>query len=431
MTKSTEGGSKTHGRRLLANFFSLSAMQAVSYGVQFLTIPYIFTTIGAERNAIVFVALVQINYFFNITDYGFYLTATQAVALSRDNQPALVRIFNEVFFSKLLITAVGFVVFMAVTLFALLDVYSEHWLLFALSYSMVIGYALFPVWFYQGIEQMKTVTILNIITRMVYAACVFLFIKSPEDYLWINAYNGAAYLAVGLLALIMAVKKHNITLNIPTSERLFLQIKNSWHVFISYFTNNIYATSSVFILSFFAPVYVVGWYGAVDKIISGLRQVYNVAFLAIFPHSTALSQQNFKVHQQFLSKIRMLLLAFYVVVCSIIAYFATEFVELLTKENISESAWVVRVGMIILIAIALQIKGYQNLLIYNRKKIFARLFISAAIFNILLGSVAAWLFQEKGIISVAVVTELSVAAVLLITDYKYFNPKKQTDTVIQ
>jgi PST family polysaccharide transporter len=84
-------------------------------------------------------------------------------------------------FSKLFLLLIGFAA-ICVTVFWF-DKFSSDKALYIFSYGMVLGNVLFPVWFFMGMERMKFITIITIVTRLVSLIPIFLFVKSSSDYL--------------------------------------------------------------------------------------------------------------------------------------------------------------------------------------------------------------------------------------------------------
>ena len=42
---------------------------------------------------------------------------------------------------------------------------------------MALGNVMFPVWFFQGIEEMKVISILNVIAKTIFTVGIFIFVK--------------------------------------------------------------------------------------------------------------------------------------------------------------------------------------------------------------------------------------------------------------
>ncbi len=92
-----------------------------------------------------------------LTEYGFDLTATRRIAISRDDPNAVSRIFNAVMGAKTLLTAVGFLI-MASVVFATPKPRLKTGRSSSLSFSdRAIGGWLFPMWLFQGVEKMGVV----------------------------------------------------------------------------------------------------------------------------------------------------------------------------------------------------------------------------------------------------------------------------------
>lgn len=135
-------------KRLLENFISLGALQIVSYVMPLISLPYLSRVLGVEKFGLVFFVFAFMQYFIMLTDYGFGLSATREIAVNRHNKNNLSNIFSAVTFIKFILLIVSFVLLCAMVFF--IPKLRENWLVFMLSFLMVVGNAIYPVWFFQG-----------------------------------------------------------------------------------------------------------------------------------------------------------------------------------------------------------------------------------------------------------------------------------------
>ena len=135
-----------------------------------------------------------------------------------------------------------------------------------LSFGFVLGNVLFPNWFYQGMEQMKYITILQVLVRSISTVLIFLLVKAESDFLLLVFLNVSAQIIIGVFGLLIALYKFNIKFKLPVLEEIKSQLKEGRHIFLSMISNNIYTASNTFVLGLFASETVVGYFAAADKI---------------------------------------------------------------------------------------------------------------------------------------------------------------------
>lgn len=78
--------------------------------------------------------------------------------------------------------------------------------LYSVVYLMVIGNVIFPIWFFQGIQQMRYITIVNVIGRFLSVACIFYFVKVPSDYILAGLFQAVVPLIAGICSWIILWK---------------------------------------------------------------------------------------------------------------------------------------------------------------------------------------------------------------------------------
>ena len=168
------------GKVLIGNFFSLSALQLVGMLLPLITLPYVLRVIGLEKYGLIALALSLVAYFNSIVDFSFRITATRDVAVFRNSTKKLNLIYSKVTTVKAIFLTLSLIL---LTLIIIIypPFYEEKFIFFSASLSL-IGYMLFPEWFFQGMEKMKYITVINIIVKVAFALSVFVFIKATNTF---------------------------------------------------------------------------------------------------------------------------------------------------------------------------------------------------------------------------------------------------------
>ena len=153
-------------RKILENIVSLTGLQFASYILPLLTLPYLTMVLGPDKFGLTQYAIALITYFQIITDYGFNLSATREAAIYREDEAKKSEIFSSVMSIKLLLCILTFIILMLIVVF--IPKFNADLMVYILTFGMVIGYMLFPTWFFQAMEYMKYTSILNIIGKVYY-----------------------------------------------------------------------------------------------------------------------------------------------------------------------------------------------------------------------------------------------------------------------
>ena len=90
----------------------------------------------------------------------------------------------------------------------------DHYWVYALTFLLTFNERLLPIWFFQGIEKMKYIAIVNLSARLLFVVAIFLFIHNQEDYLLVPLLNGIGTILAGSLSLYIVLGKEKIRLSI-------------------------------------------------------------------------------------------------------------------------------------------------------------------------------------------------------------------------
>jgi PST family polysaccharide transporter len=214
--------------------------------------------------------------------YGFRFSVTRQISIHREDRETVNTIFNAAIAARLLLTTVA-TVLTGVAVYILMD--SDDMLMFFFALGIVYGDIFIPTWLFQGMEEMRYVTIVNVVSKLLFAVLIFFFIREPGDYIYILILNSFGYVAAGALSIYIAFKCYGLSIAIPRFADVKELLKDGWHIFVSNIGMELYRNSNTFLLKVLVGDTAVGIYGAVEKIVKVGQSVINALPIAIFPHA--------------------------------------------------------------------------------------------------------------------------------------------------
>ncbi len=267
--------------KLIKNFSYLSIIELANYVLPIISIPYIVHTVGIEKYGLITFAYSIMAYFQLLVMFGFRLTGTKYISLHRHNLKKI----SSYYWNVLTIQVILF--FLSILLFLpllLVDSVYQEWQIFVLSFGLVISNILFPIWFFQGMEDMKHVAILNVISKSLYTLTIFYFINTQSNYHLIPLLNSLSLIFIGVISNIIIKSKYNIQFSAPSINEITIIIKENWHIFLSTITTNLYTTTNTVLLGFLTNYTVVGIYSIASTIHNAIVKMIKIYTITIYPH---------------------------------------------------------------------------------------------------------------------------------------------------
>lgn len=272
------------GKTLVANFGYLSLLQVAGYVFPLITMPYLARVIGAEGfGKIAFAAAIMV-WFQTIADWGFCYTATRDVAKNRDDKEKVSEIFSNVFWARILLMFVSFVALSICVM--TIPKLRENADVIMISFLMIPGHIMFPDWFFQAMERMKYITILNIVSKTLFTIAIFLFIKERDDYILQPLFTSLGFVISGIIAMYYILVKWKIRLWFTPFKKIIKTIKSSTNVFINNIVRNFYNAFSTILLGFLHGSIATGIYDAGRKFIQFGEGILGIVSRVFFPFVT-------------------------------------------------------------------------------------------------------------------------------------------------
>lgn len=394
-------------KNLLKNFTSLSILQLSNYLFPLFILPYVVRVLGPDKYGLVQFAAAFNSYFLILCDYGFGLTGARMISQNRNDHQNLSRIFTSIVIIRLLLFVLSFML-ITVVVFSF-ERFILEWQVFLLSSGIVFGSTLFPLWFFQGLEQMKYITILQIAIRIVSIIFIFILIQSSADYIIFVLINSSTQIVIGIAGVIIAVTKFKIIIYFPRINQIVRILKEGWNIFLSSIWINLYTTSNTFILGLLTNDSIVGYYAAADKLRIAFQGVHSTLSLSVFPFVNQLVKESY---EKFINFNRMLIklggLGGFIV-SLVLFIFAYDITDLVLGQNFSPSGDLLRIISLLPLIISLSnVFGIQTMLPLGYDKSFNKIIVIAAIIHLPMLFILTTYFMATGVAYSVVLTETIV-----------------------
>jgi len=396
--------------KLIYNFFSLGAVQAISSLIQLIVIPHVISKIGVEGFGVVAVAQVVMFYLAVFTDYGFSQTATRDIALCKDDQKKVSEIFFRVYFSRLFLCSVAFIVLLALVLF--IPFFRDHLFLYMMAFAFVLGQSLLTSWFFQGLERMHFIAVATLIGRVLFAVLVFLFIRNKDDDFLFLFFLGIGNIVAGLISIVTAFRICKLQFTKPSRADIRKELKDGWQIALSHLSNSTCHYANIFILRFFATDLVVGYYSIAERIFFTVKQVFVVFSQTVYPGVCQLVQQGKEKAIYFLSKTYTTFLLAVIVGSLVLFIFSPQVLYFFMGGQYSNAVFYLRVLSVVSVVVCLNIPGTLILLAMDQKKTYFRIYGLATILNVLVNIVLAGFFEAAGTVMTIFITEFFITIAL-------------------
>ncbi len=401
-------------KTLLENFISLGALQIVSYVIPLINLPYLFRVLGVERFGIVFFAFAFMAYFIMLTDYGFGLSAVREIAVNRHNKNNLSNIFSAVTFIKICLLLVSFVILSAMIIF--IPKLQENWLVFLFSFLMVVGNVIYPVWFFQGIERMKYITFLNILSKTIFLVLIFIFVKKSDDYIIVPLLNSLGFLVSGVIGMYFAIKEFDIKLYLPKWQSIKKQFKYSSEFFLSRVSVSAYTNTNTFCLGLIGSNIMVGYYVAAEKIYNSMNGIQQPLNQALYPFVA--KYKDMKTYKKWV----LIALICNLFICGFVFLFAKEFITIFYGTDMVEAYKILRIFcFVVLVTFPSILIGYPLLGALGHTKEANGSVIIGSVFHII-GLILLFFLGKMNVYSIAwmvLITEIIVFIIRLFGVLKY------------
>jgi len=399
----------THKERkiVLGNFLSLTGLQTISYILPMIILPYLVRVIGIEKFGLLAFAQALVQYFMILTDYGFSLSATRTMALIGEHKQKTSVLFSSVMTVKLILSGLSFVVLCALLYFV--PRFRQDWIVYLLFFGTVIGSTLFPVWFFQGKEKMNYIAVVNVVSGILYAVSIFVFIGGPEDYLIVPAMGSLLSIVSGLLGLFIAFKKFRLEFIVQKYTDIKRELKTGWDIFVSILAVNAYTATRVFAVGLLTNNVITGYYSLAAQIANVIQTFPMDSFTrAVYPRISHVFSKNKQRALAIMYRIQDGITLGFVVSLPIAYIISPWIIQIACGAPYKEVVFTLRLLLVAIFFVGANNFKVQFLLVCGKQDLYARIHVTAALVGVPLIFLLIHHFSYAGAALSTVITEAGV-----------------------
>lgn len=268
-------------KKIFENYLFLTAIQFINSFFYLLIYPYLIKSLGIENYGLYVYATAVSSFFLFLINFGFDLPVTKQVAENTNNQIILSRILSTVFTAKSILFLIA--TFFLILFIIFIPIIRNNYMLFTICFISNYSFILFPIWFFQGIQDLKAIVYIQLVFKIISLPLIFIFVTKDENLLNFALIITSTNLLSALVAFWLLKYKHMISISFIPYKEWTINFKDTLPFFYSSSASYIKEYSIPIILGTYFGTREVAIYDLADKIVRVPRTLFMSINAAIFP----------------------------------------------------------------------------------------------------------------------------------------------------
>ena len=376
-------GMRLFRSRFAGNVLSLYAVQGLNTLMPLVTLPFLLRALHPAGYGAIMFAQSLMGYALLFIEFGFNFTAAREISVARDRPDEVARIYWTTLAAKTLLLAASALVIAAIV--AVVPSFRRAWPVFAASGLLLLGNVAFPQWYFQGLERLKETAAIQAVAKLIGAACVIAFVRSPADLLIATVILSAPQLLAALAALGLRKKLAPTQFYRPTVLDIRSALGRSGHMFAASVSTTLFLHTNTFVLGLMRGPEAVALYSLANRLISALQSLVSPVAQAAFPRASLLFEQNRAEAWRLVKRIAWLLVPAMALASVLLVIFAPQIVRLLGGSNWSEVVPILRTMAVVPVLVTLATLLAQTVMVnVGLTRQLFRIYLSIGLLNLVL-----------------------------------------------
>jgi O-antigen/teichoic acid export membrane protein len=396
----------------IQNFLFLAVIQSSNILISIISMPLLIQSIGLDQFGLVNLSLSVIILLNILVGFGYNLSAPKDVAVNQQDKGALSHLVSNVFSGKILLA------FLATLLILIgvfgMGLFKEYQIILVFSCLLLFSEATLPLWFFQGMEKMKLISITNIFSKLLFLLGIVLFIHSPDQSHWVNFMMGFFGLGINLFLLFYIHAFLEIKFYRPQFSAIWVSLKENILFFFSNLASHISINGGLIILSFFSVAETLGMYSLAERVVMVLRLFPALIIQAIYPNASKIYQDDEPAFFRFSKKVYVRALFVGVLISSGTYFTAPWIIQTLARKPLNESVDYLRILAAIPFLACLNVGNVTLMLVADLKNLLFKASWMMCVYMIFIASLLTAQFGGIGLCYAILSTEIIVFLICMV-----------------
>lgn len=402
--------------KVVTNSLYLYILQIFSTVIPLITLPYITRVLGVEQYGVFSKMLNYITYLKAFVEYGFALTGSKKVSLAQ-GQEEIDKAFSGIIFCKAINALLSFIVLFFLSIIFFAD--NGQWKCLAILSLLLLGEIFMQTWMLQGLQDMKFIMFVSVITNTISALLIFLFVKTPDDLLLYVGVYALTTLITAFVGVFVVMKKFRVRFVRVTFRELLVEYKEGWYLFTTSFATKVCTGMSITVLGIFASDAMIGGYSAIQKIPYILVTMFAPFGQALYPYMCRTYQEDTNKGISIIKKIGLGVLTLCVLGLALLIGLRHFVIKIVYgEEYLPWSNLVIPLGGWLVFSILNNILGIQILVARGYQKAYSYCFIVSVVLLVVLNFVMGYFFGVMGVAIATLIGEATLTALCVLVILK-------------
>lgn len=265
------------------NTMALMAMQCAKYLFPLLTLPYLTRVLGPDLYAVRAYVVSFMVFIQTFLDYGFAQYGTKLVAENVASRAELESISINIYATKILFIPLGITATFVASIF--IPILFNNLLFVALSFISISLKSLLPDYLLQGLEDMKAIAYRFVATQMLALMAIFVFIKGPDQLLFVPVFEGLASLLSIAWTEFYLRSQYGIRFGKLRLAKIKEIVAQSTPFFLATAASSIMASTITILMGVFPTnALIISCWSISATVIQGLQALWQPISKSLFPH---------------------------------------------------------------------------------------------------------------------------------------------------